>query len=571
MRQGEQGRQIRDIISESEGERKGVRKQIVEQDVKVEEEEEVVQHEELVEEEIVGECELVSLGMEGICCDEPPDEIISSPISKLNIFRSDVNTVRVENVKAKLEDDFENKEESIKTDLPVPHLIPFPPPPKTSTPSPPNVQKYLNSTTTTNLSSGASKNPFSLNKSGIRKIKAEAFILNPLKSKSDFPQFRRLDSTPKGLHRNASTDGPSPPKLAKVSEQARKVANDTIDTVIQCNVDSQSQRPLDSHPASQVVRAESVIVKQEHGIERDRLSSDSMEGEMSPGESSRGKVKRKSGCRCGNATLCPGKLTCCGQRCPCYVDSQACMDCKCKGCRNPHRPGGGKVRPAMPTMQNTQVLYPAQGTSGQHDQMVYTNRLQSDKVVYQPARNFSDKVVYTARSPEKIVKTLSNKVVYPVKSFSDKVVYSTNRQKTESTTVRMPVNVGNTFSLKDLDLSQLPILNLDTMACSSNSHLSTISVPLSSVSTSTIKLNSPLMGGSTTSSFNPIRLQPRPSPSLGSGSGVRIQPVSVISVLGSPPPNRSLDTDSLRLLREEPTMSAMLPEEEDLDLDIDYA
>jgi len=197
MRQGEQGRQIRDIISESEGERKGVRKQIVEQDVKVEEEEEVVQHEELVEEEIVGECELVSLGMEGICCDEPPDEIISSPISKLNIFRSDVNTVRVENVKAKLEDDFENKEESIKTDLPVPHLIPFPPPPKTSTPSPPNVQKYLNSTTTTNLSSGASKNPFSLNKSGIRKIKAEAFILNPLKSKSDFPQFRRLDSTPK--------------------------------------------------------------------------------------------------------------------------------------------------------------------------------------------------------------------------------------------------------------------------------------------------------------------------------------------------------------------------------------
>ena len=61
------------------------------------------------------------------------------------------------------------------------------------------------------------------------------------------------------------------------------------------------------------------------------------------------------GCRCGNATLCPGKLTCCGQRCPCYVDSQACVDCKCKGCRNPHRPGGAKVRPALPAIQNMQV------------------------------------------------------------------------------------------------------------------------------------------------------------------------------------------------------------------------
>lgn len=53
-------------------------------------------------------------------------------------------------------------------------------------------------------------------------------------------------------------------------------------------------------------------------------------------------AKRK-GCRCGNATPTPGKLTCCGQRCPCYVDAKSCVDCKCRGCRNPHRADGLKV------------------------------------------------------------------------------------------------------------------------------------------------------------------------------------------------------------------------------------
>ena len=66
------------------------------------------------------------------------------------------------------------------------------------------------------------------------------------------------------------------------------------------------------------------------------------------------KPKRK-GCRCGNATPSPGKLTCCGQRCPCYVEAKACIDCRCKGCRNPHRPGGKKVRPVIPHQANIQI------------------------------------------------------------------------------------------------------------------------------------------------------------------------------------------------------------------------
>lgn len=60
---------------------------------------------------------------------------------------------------------------------------------------------------------------------------------------------------------------------------------------------------------------------------------------------SRGSAQvRRKGCRCGNATPTPGKLTCCGQRCPCYVDSKPCLECRCRGCRNPHRADGVKVQ-----------------------------------------------------------------------------------------------------------------------------------------------------------------------------------------------------------------------------------
>ncbi|XP_025205521.1 uncharacterized protein LOC112601876 [Melanaphis sacchari] len=49
------------------------------------------------------------------------------------------------------------------------------------------------------------------------------------------------------------------------------------------------------------------------------------------------KNERRWGCRCGNATTTPGKLTCFGQRCPCYTEQKPCEQCKCKGCRNPRQ------------------------------------------------------------------------------------------------------------------------------------------------------------------------------------------------------------------------------------------
>ncbi|XP_058789947.1 uncharacterized protein LOC131663512 [Phymastichus coffea] len=66
------------------------------------------------------------------------------------------------------------------------------------------------------------------------------------------------------------------------------------------------------------------------------------------------RTKRK-GCRCGNATAVPGKLTCCGQRCPCYVESKPCLECRCRGCRNPHTRDGYKIRPHIPELHNLQL------------------------------------------------------------------------------------------------------------------------------------------------------------------------------------------------------------------------
>ena len=92
------------------------------------------------------------------------------------------------------------------------------------------------------------------------------------------------------------------------------------------------------------------------------MNQNLMKKPLKPKSKPKPKPKRK-GCRCGNATPSPGKLTCCGQRCPCYVEAKACIECRCKGCRNPHRPGGKKVRPIIPHQANIQIhqIQPVQG------------------------------------------------------------------------------------------------------------------------------------------------------------------------------------------------------------------
>ncbi|XP_021351463.1 E3 ubiquitin-protein ligase MSL2-like [Mizuhopecten yessoensis] len=41
-------------------------------------------------------------------------------------------------------------------------------------------------------------------------------------------------------------------------------------------------------------------------------------------------------CKCGRGGT-NSRLTCLGQRCPCYINKLPCVGCKCKGCRNPRK------------------------------------------------------------------------------------------------------------------------------------------------------------------------------------------------------------------------------------------
>lgn len=60
------------------------------------------------------------------------------------------------------------------------------------------------------------------------------------------------------------------------------------------------------------------------------------------GDKFRKRVKQKEHhCRCGSGAKKsegrgPGSLTCLGQRCACYKESKACVNCKCVGCKNPN-------------------------------------------------------------------------------------------------------------------------------------------------------------------------------------------------------------------------------------------
>ncbi|XP_051984096.1 E3 ubiquitin-protein ligase MSL2-like [Xyrauchen texanus] len=54
------------------------------------------------------------------------------------------------------------------------------------------------------------------------------------------------------------------------------------------------------------------------------------------------KTQEKKGCKCGRATQNPSVLTCRGQRCPCYSNRKACLDCICRGCQNSYMANGEK-------------------------------------------------------------------------------------------------------------------------------------------------------------------------------------------------------------------------------------
>jgi len=97
--------------------------------------------------------------------------------------------------------------------------------------------------------------------------------------------------------------------------------------------------------------------------------------------------KVKVGCRCAMATPAPGKLTCCGQRCPCYAAFHGCCpSCKCRGCRNPRGDPtkspvmGVPMRPlSSDQVQCNLPLFDSAGT-------VFSSVNKDHMVVHSPAR-----------------------------------------------------------------------------------------------------------------------------------------------------------------------------------------
>lgn len=112
---------------------------------------------------------------------------------------------------------------------------------------------------------------------------------------------------------------------------------------------------------------------------------------------------KKKGCRCGNATATPGKLTCCGQRCPCYVEAKACVECRCRGCRNPHRPGGKKVRPHIPELHSIQIHLPANAvTVGEHQTVTMSS------AAHHLAHTAGGMMVSSLHSPQQLTSQLTS-------------------------------------------------------------------------------------------------------------------------------------------------------------------
>ncbi|XP_015282335.1 PREDICTED: E3 ubiquitin-protein ligase MSL2 [Gekko japonicus] len=74
--------------------------------------------------------------------------------------------------------------------------------------------------------------------------------------------------------------------------------------------------------------------------DKSKGSSHVMQG--SPTKTVYKKQQEKKGCKCGRATQNPSVLTCRGQRCPCYSNRKACLDCICRGCQNSYMANGEK-------------------------------------------------------------------------------------------------------------------------------------------------------------------------------------------------------------------------------------
>uniref|UniRef100_A0A8C5M5T1 E3 ubiquitin-protein ligase MSL2 n=1 Tax=Leptobrachium leishanense TaxID=445787 RepID=A0A8C5M5T1_9ANUR len=93
--------------------------------------------------------------------------------------------------------------------------------------------------------------------------------------------------------------------------------------------------PKKSHPKSK-----QTLLKTKEKMKEKMPSNNVVPG--SPTKTVYKKPQEKKGCKCGRATQNPSVLTCRGQRCPCYSNRKACLDCICRGCQNSYMANGEK-------------------------------------------------------------------------------------------------------------------------------------------------------------------------------------------------------------------------------------
>ncbi|KAI1306043.1 E3 ubiquitin-protein ligase MSL2 [Halotydeus destructor] len=141
------------------------------------------------------------------------------------------------------------------------------------------------------------------------------------------------------------------------------------------------------------------------------------------------KVKpKRRGCRCGLATPNPGKLTCCGQRCPCYVDGKGCFECKCRGCRNPHRANtspGMNVQPATKAIGSTvfsAIVKPTMIHPGATLLPVTSSTLLSPNLLLStsasPTLSLGSSLLNPVNSPNSFARTCTNSTINFISSTS---------------------------------------------------------------------------------------------------------------------------------------------------------
>lgn len=128
-------------------------------------------------------------------------------------------------------------------------------------------------------------------------------------------------------------------RLNSTSQSDESIEVDVTDT--DTSIDSQSdldkpqKRKRESESSNKLIKSSSCASTGSQGSKGDNSQSferDMKRRTLGPDN----EQKEIKICKCGRGGT-NSRLTCLGQRCPCYIKKLPCIGCKCKGCRNPRK------------------------------------------------------------------------------------------------------------------------------------------------------------------------------------------------------------------------------------------